>query len=365
MTREADVVRSLVEMADTLVDDYDVVDLLTGLADRCVELLGVSAAGVMLASPAGSLGLVASSSEAMRLLELFELQAQEGPCLDAFHTGERVGPEDLGAGSGRWPSFSAAARKEGFQSASALPLRLRELTLGALNLLSVTRAPMDEADVIVTRAFADLAALSIVQHRASAEAQRRNEQLSAALTSRVVIDRAKGVLSERAGVDLAEAFSRLRASARNHNLGLTDVAQAGIDGTLDPAAWAGNPGEAPRPVHLEVSDDGRTVAAADVITSEGPDGTARVSLHAESGHITPGRRASLVNAVLDLPEVRKSAHLKAAFPLGDSESLQRLQQRCEDVSTRPAGWSALLDASLPSGDPGSTTQEPAGEAPST
>ena len=100
MTREAEVVRSLVEMADTLVEDYDVVDLLTGLADRCVSLLGVSAAGVMLASPAGSLGLVASSSEAMRLLELFELQAQEGPCLDAFRTGEPVGHEDLEAGAG-------------------------------------------------------------------------------------------------------------------------------------------------------------------------------------------------------------------------------------------------------------------------
>ena len=100
MTREADVVRSLVEMADTLVDDYDVVDLLTGLADRCVSLLGVSAAGVMLASPAGGLGLVASSSEAMRLLELFELQEQEGPCLDAFRTGERVGHENLEAGVG-------------------------------------------------------------------------------------------------------------------------------------------------------------------------------------------------------------------------------------------------------------------------
>ena len=90
-----------------------------------------------------------------------------------------------------------------------------------------------------------------------------------------------------------------------------------------------------------------------------------MSLHAESGHITPGRRASLVDAVLDLPEVRESAHLKAAFPLGDSESLQRLQQRCDDVTTRPAGWSAILEASLPSGGPGSTAQEPAGEAPST
>jgi GAF domain-containing protein len=238
MTREADVVRSLVEMADTLVDDYDVVDLLTGLADRCVNLLGVSAAGVMLAPPAGSLALVASSSEAMRLLELFELQQQEGPCLDAFRTGEPVGHQNLRAGSGRWPSFSAAAVRAGFASALALPLRLREMTVGALNLLSATRAPMAEADLIVARAFADLAALSIAQHRASAEAERLNEQLSAALSSRVVIEQAKGVISERAGTGLAEAFTRLRTYARNHNLRLTGVAQAAIDGTLDPSAWA-------------------------------------------------------------------------------------------------------------------------------
>jgi len=237
MTRESDVVRSLVEMADTLVEDYDVVDLLTRLADRCVSLLGASAAGVMLASPAGKLGLVASSNEAMRLLELFELQAQEGPCLDAFRTGAPIEHEDLQAGSGRWPSFSAAALDAGFRSASALPLRLREATLGALNLLSVTNAPMDGADLIVARAFADLAALSIVQHRASAEAQRLNEQLSEALTSRIVIEQAKGVIAERAGSSLAEAFSRLRAYARNHNRRLTEVAQAAVDGTLDPLAW--------------------------------------------------------------------------------------------------------------------------------
>src|SRR5579863_10112978 len=153
MTREADVVRSLVEMADTLVDDYDVIDLLTGLADRCVSLLGVSAAGVMLASPAGSLELAASSSEAMRLLELFELQQQEGPCLDAFRTGGLVGHESLEGGAGRWPLFAAAAVEAGFQSALAMPLRLRAVTLGALNLLSVTRVPMDQADLIVARAF--------------------------------------------------------------------------------------------------------------------------------------------------------------------------------------------------------------------
>src|SRR5258708_15045021 len=136
MTREADMVRSLVEMADTLVDDYDVIDLLTGLADRCVSLLGVSAAGVMLASTAGSLELAASSSEAMRLLELFELQEQEGPCLDAFRTGDLVEHQNLEAATGRWPLFAAAALEAGFRSAFALPLPLPEVTIGALNLLS-------------------------------------------------------------------------------------------------------------------------------------------------------------------------------------------------------------------------------------
>ena len=240
MVEQADAMRSVAEMADTLVDDYDVVDLLTELADQCVNVLGVSAAGVMLASPGGSLGLIASSSEVMRLLELFELQAQEGPCLDAFRTGERVEREDLQAESGRWPSFSAAALREGFQSVSALPLRFRNVTLGALNLFSVTQGPMSEADVMFARALADLATVSVVQHRASAEAQRVNEQLSAALNSRVVIEQAKGVVAERAGVDLAEAFSRLRTYARNGNLRLTDVAQAAVAGTLDldSLAWA-------------------------------------------------------------------------------------------------------------------------------
>jgi GAF domain-containing protein len=237
MTREADVVQSLVEIADTLVDDYDVIDMLTGLADRCVNLLGISAAGVMLASPAGMLELAASSSEAMRLLELFELQSEEGPCLDAFRTGEHVEHEILNAATGRWPLFSAAALDAGFLSASALPLRLRENTLGALNLLSVTPAPLSQADAIVARAFADLATLSIVQHRASTEAQRLNSQLSDALTSRIVIEQAKGVVSERAGIGLADAFTLLRAFARTNNLRLTAVARAAIDGTLDPRAW--------------------------------------------------------------------------------------------------------------------------------
>src|SRR5690242_13047434 len=210
MTREADVVQSLVDLADTLVADYDVVDLLTSLTDRCVQVLGAAAAGVMLASPNGDLRLVASSSEAMRVLELFELQAEEGPCLDAFRTGENVEHENLRAGGGSWPRFATVAVEAGFHSAFALPLRLRDTTIGALNLVSDQATPMDEADARVARAFADLATISVLQQRAVAESQRVNEQLSHALTSRIIIEQGKGVVFERAGIDMAAAFSRLR-----------------------------------------------------------------------------------------------------------------------------------------------------------
>jgi hypothetical protein len=238
MSRESSVVQSLVEMADNLVGDFDVVDLLTGLAERCVSLLGISAAGVMVASSRGDLRLVASSSEAMRVLELFELQTHEGPCLDAFRTGERVEHEDLHAGSGRWPRFATVALEAGFQSVFALPLRLRDVTIGALNLFSVGRDPMDEADVVVARAFADLATISVLQNDVATGTQRLNEQLSNALTSRTIIEQAKGVVFERVGgIDMTEAFSRLRKFARDHNQRLTDVAQAAIDGSLDTQAW--------------------------------------------------------------------------------------------------------------------------------
>ena len=245
MTREADVVQSLVELADTLVADFDVVELLTGLTVRCVNVLGAAAAGVMLAAANGELRLAASSSETMRVLELFELQAHEGPCLDAFRTGERVEHENLLAGAGRWPRFSTVAVEAGFHSAFALPLRLRETTIGALNLVGIEPTPMDESDALVARAFADLATISVLQQRRTAESQRVNEQLNHALTSRVVIEQAKGVVFERATVDMPEAFARLRNYARNNNLRLTDVARAVVDGTVDPQVWDTTPPRSP------------------------------------------------------------------------------------------------------------------------
>jgi GAF domain-containing protein len=232
MPRESLLARTLVELADTLVDDFDVVELLTLLADRCVDVLDVGAAGLMLAGPDGILRVMASSSDAMRVLELFEVQVEEGPCPDCYRTAEPVFGEDLTTANVRWPRFAAQALDAGFQSVSALPMRLRGKTIGALNLFRAERGPMREADVIAAQAFADVATIAILQHRAALEAQVLNEQLNHALNSRILIEQAKGVLAERTGLDMEQAFSILRNHARNHSQRLVDVASAVIDGTL-------------------------------------------------------------------------------------------------------------------------------------
>jgi GAF domain-containing protein len=233
MPREALLVRTMVELADTLVDDFDVVELLTRLADRCVEVLDVSAAGLMVARPGGGdLQVVASSSDAMRVLELFELQAEEGPCPDCYRTGEPVLNEDLASVNGRWPRFAPHALEAGFRSVHAVPMRLRGVTIGALNLFRAAEGGLDQADVLAAQALADIATIAILQQRAVVEARVLNQQLSQALNTRIVIEQAKGVLAERANIDMEQSFTRLRAHARNHNVRLAEVAQRVIDGTL-------------------------------------------------------------------------------------------------------------------------------------
>lgn len=232
MPREALLARTLVELADTLVADFDVVELLTLLADRCVEVLDVDAAGLVLAGPEGSLRVMASSSEAMRVLELFEIQSQEGPCLDAYRTGLQILNEHLGPGGERWPRFAAEALGAGFHSVHALPMRLRGSVIGALNLFRAEAAELDEPDVQVAQAFADVATIAIHQHRAAQEAQTINEQLNRALNSRIVIEQAKGMVSERLDLDMEQAFATLRSHARSNNRLLADVAEAVIDGSL-------------------------------------------------------------------------------------------------------------------------------------
>jgi len=238
-TREASLVRTLVELADNLVDDFDVIDVLTVLSDRCVEVLDVDSAGVMLAAPGGQLQVVASSSVAMRGLEMFELQANEGPCLDCFISGEPIVNLELSALDDRWPRFARRAVVDGFHSVHALPMHLRGITVGALNMFRVDTGSLHEEDVLVAQALADVATIAIIQHQASVSAAVLNSQLSEALNSRIIIEQAKGKVSEASGLDMDRSFQRIRNHARNHNLRLTELARGIAEGTtsivgLDP-----------------------------------------------------------------------------------------------------------------------------------
>ncbi len=233
MTSQSILISTMVELADTLVDDFDVIELTTTLTDRCVEAFDISDAGLMLAAPIGSdLRVMASSSAAMGDLEVYELQASEGPCLDCYRTGETVANVDLTQAQQRWPRFAPTALAAGFRYVSAQPMRLRGTTIGALNLFRDDPATISDSDLRAARAFADVATIAILQHRATIDAQTINDQLSQALNSRILIEQAKGVLAERATVTMSEAFDQLRSYARRHNTKLSDVAQAVIDGTV-------------------------------------------------------------------------------------------------------------------------------------
>jgi GAF domain-containing protein len=244
-SRDVLLARTFVDLVDTLVEDFDVVELLTLVADRCVEVLDVSAAGLMLVAPEGDLRVVAFSSEAVRLVELFELQSEEGPCLDAFRTGSAIVNQNLAEVHGRWPNFAPVAMEAGFKSVHALPMRLRGVIVGALNLFRADAGDMVEFDVIAAQALADVATIAILHHRAASEAQLVNEQLTLALNSRIVIEQAKGVLAERSGLDMDQAFARLRKYARDRNLRLVDVAHGVVNGSLKTEMLA--PPSAPRP----------------------------------------------------------------------------------------------------------------------
>jgi GAF domain-containing protein len=232
MPREQELLKAFIEFADTIVDEYDVVEFLHRLATRCVELVDASEAGIMLADRDGTLHYIASSSERMRLIELFELQHDEGPCLDAFREGVAVHGSLTGDAHARWPHFAPHAQEVGFASVSALPMRLRTEVIGALNLFSSSAGPLSEEDREVAQALADIATIGILQERALSDAHVVTSQLEGALESRVVIEQAKGIVAERAGVPIDEAFGLVRAYARTHNRLLRQTAQEIIDGTL-------------------------------------------------------------------------------------------------------------------------------------
>jgi transcriptional regulator with GAF, ATPase, and Fis domain len=243
---------TFVELTDTLVVGFDVIDFLHVLTDRSAQLLNVSAAGLLLADPRGELRVVAASSEAARVLELFQLQSDQGPCLDCFRSGRPVAAADLAAEAARWPRFAPAAREAGFAGVQALPMRLREQVIGALNLFSADAGALAPADVRVGQALADVATISLLHERSMRHSDTLNEQLQTALNSRVIIEQAKGKLAERLGIDTNQAFSILRDFARARNLRLSDLARAFVDGretftSLTASMPSGGPAPGSRP----------------------------------------------------------------------------------------------------------------------
>jgi len=219
-TKLADV---FVEVADTLVDDFDVVDFLNTLTGHAVAVSGAAAAGLLLSDHDDRLQFMAATDEDSRSLELYQLQNAEGPCLDAFRLGEPVVNADLAHAGGRWPQFAPKAIEAGYRSVHAFPMRLRDRVIGALNLFGSDDHRFAPEEVRVVQALADIATIGLLQQRSIADAADLTAQLQAALNSRIVIEQAKGAFAQLHGTTVDEAFRRLRQEARTSRRKLTDV----------------------------------------------------------------------------------------------------------------------------------------------
>ncbi len=230
--RERAVTDAFVSLTGNLVEGLDVVDLLGELTEDCASLLDIAAAGLLLADRRGVLHVVAASSERTRNLELFQLQREQGPCLDCYHSRTAVSVADLAAERQRWPDFVAAATSAGFASVHAVPMRLREQTLGALGLFGTEVGSLNEEDLSLAQALAHVASVALVADRVAADQTLVNEQLHTALTSRVTLEQAKGVLAQLGDLDMDQAFKMLRRYARDHNERLSDTAAAVVSRDL-------------------------------------------------------------------------------------------------------------------------------------
>ena len=225
--------RAFVGLADTLVDDYDIIDLLDRLVSYSVELLAADAAGILLADSQRDLRVVAASQEDAEVMELLQLQADQGPCVECFRTGGPVSVADLADAAGRWPVFVAGLAERGaYRSVHALPLRLRGEAIGTLNLFHGQPGALPDADLAVGQALADVATIGILQERAIRRGEVVTEQLQAALNSRVIIEQAKGVLAQHGHLTMDAAFDRLRRYARTHHTRLSEVARQVIETDL-------------------------------------------------------------------------------------------------------------------------------------
>jgi GAF domain-containing protein len=219
--------RVFVEVADTLIDEFDLIDFMHMIAERTADLIGAPAVGLLLADQHGRLEFLAASNENTKLLELFQVQNHEGPCLDAFRTATPIINADLTAAGSRWPRFAPRAAAAGFRSVHAFPLRLRSEVIGALNVFGgQPGSTLDDADVPIVQALADVAAIGLLQQRAIRRGEILTEQLHGALNSRIIIEQAKGATAQAHGVSVDEAFTLIRNYARRTNRRLGDVARA-------------------------------------------------------------------------------------------------------------------------------------------
>jgi GAF domain-containing protein len=223
-TPSDEILETFASLADTLVDDYDVVELLQSLVEACANLVDVSEAGLLLADGKGDLELMASTSEASRLVEVLQLSANSGPCIECFRSGEVVAVADVSAVGTEWARFRDETLAQGFRSVYAIPLRLRDVTIGTLNLLRHTVGRPDRRDLRVAKALANVATIGILHERALSDSLAVQDQLRFALDSRVAIEQAKGVISFQKGVDVEEAFELLRTFARANRRRLSEVA---------------------------------------------------------------------------------------------------------------------------------------------
>ena len=228
--REQQLVDTFLSLADSLTDRFDVVDVLDTLAERCAALLSATGVGVLIENARGSLEVVASSGHKSELLEIMQLAFDEGPCIEAYHSGNVVLIEEIEEIADQWPKFAAAAKSLGFRSVYAMPMRLRDTTIGSLNMFRMTTGPVDPADAAVARAFTEVATITILQQRSLTEAALVREQLETALASRIVIEQAKGIIASTHGVDMEAAFGYIRNRARSTKTPLSDIARAIVEG---------------------------------------------------------------------------------------------------------------------------------------